>query len=67
VVSAYRRELAQGRAAGTVKKYEKPLAQLLDLAVRRGAIPVNPYSLLTTDERLQNSGRTLLDAGHRPS
>ncbi len=52
-VAEFRRDLGQGRSPATVIKYETPLRELLDLAVRRGAIQTNPYKLLTTAERLE--------------
>ncbi len=54
-VAEFRRELAQGRSQATVVKYEGPLRELLNLAVRRGAITVNPFSLLMTSERAQGA------------
>jgi integrase len=42
---------AKGLAVSTIENYLIPLKGALDLAVRRGLIPANPYTLLTADER----------------
>jgi integrase len=41
----------QGLSQSTVENYLLPLKGTLDLAVRRKTIPVNPYNLLTDDEK----------------
>jgi integrase len=41
----------KGLSQSTVENYLLPLKGTLDLAVRRGIIPSNPYVLLTSDER----------------
>jgi integrase len=42
---------AKGLSQSTIENYLCPLKGTLDLAVRRGLIPANPYLLLTADER----------------
>lgn len=54
-VAEFRRELSEGRSQATVVKYEGPFRELLTLAVRRGAISVNPYALLLSTERGQGT------------
>jgi integrase len=46
-----RKRPKRGLSASTVNSYVLPLQGILDLAVRRGLISVNPVSLLTADER----------------
>ncbi len=56
-VAEFRRSLGQSRSAATVTKYETPLRELLDLAVRRGVIQTNPYKLLAAAERPKRAVR----------
>ena len=51
-VAKFVRDLeGKGLSQSTVENYLLPLKGTLDLAVRRKIIPVNPYNLLTADER----------------
>jgi integrase len=51
-IAALIRELeSQGLSSSTINNYLVPLSGTLAMAVSRGLIPTNPYSLLTKDER----------------
>ena len=56
------RDLADGKITGrklqpaSIRRYLVPLGEICKLGVRRGAMSVNPMSLLTTDERPKGGG-----------
>lgn len=53
IVSVIRKMEEAGLSRSSVENYILPLKGSLDLAVRRGLLPANPYDLLTVDERPQ--------------
>jgi len=46
----------RGLAPATIRRYVSPLGAIFSLALRRGAISINPLELLTADERPTGGG-----------